>query len=276
MRDFLRYGFMGQSPIRILMEGDGGAGSGGTGGEGGQGGEPKLVDFVDPVNGKTLKIPAELQSVIGHVMSKTRTDTEGKYKPMLEALEKEAGEGSQAKQELEKLRLEAMSAEERAQENAKQKIRENEKLTKAAQEEGAFWKSKFEESTIKTDIMSSFGDSKLCNSEQTAILFQIEGHAEVKPVLDDDGKPTKSYETRMTLLLEDKDGKPEKVEGTPKELFKRWIQLERNSHHLLNTMPAGSGSRSGGTHKSGADYSEIKDPVARMQAARAAQSGGGR
>jgi hypothetical protein len=253
----------------------------------GNGGDPdpvkfsgKMVEKIDPVSNQKVLIPAELDAFFGHTISRTRDavkiEYEGKYKPLLEALQAEAGEGSQAKAELEKIKLEAMTAEERAQANASKVIAEHEKVRKQATEEANTWKSRYEKSTIKTDIMSSFGDSKLCSPEQAMILFQIEGNARLSEVVNSEGKPTGEFETRVTLMLEDKNGNPEQVEGTPKELFKRWIALERNSHHVMNTMAAGSGTRPAGGYKGGRLNEEALmklSPTERMKFAREQEQG---
>jgi hypothetical protein len=250
------------------------AGSGDSGSDEGVKFSGKFKEMVDPVSQSKIKIPVELETFFGHAISSTRNsvkaEVEAKFKPTLEALEKEAGEGSQAKAELEKLKLESMTAEERAQANAKKVIFEHEKKATIAIEEANTWKSRFERSTIKNDIMSSFGDVKLCNPGQTAVLFEHEGQAKISEIVDADGKPTGQFEARVALMLEDKNGKQERVEGSASELFKRWIQLERNSHHIMNTMAPGSGSRSGGGNRTGKSQDAIMKmtPVERMREAR--------
>lgn len=262
-------------PSNLFFYGpDNGDGSGG-------GDEPpvfsgKMVEKTDPVSGQKIQIPVELETFFGHIISRTRdtvkTELEGKYKPLMEAMEKEASEGSLAKQELEKIRLEAMTAEERAAANAKKVIEEHEKARKIAVEETMIWKERFEKATIRTDIMASFGDTVLCNPEQVLLIFATEGGAKTSEAVNGEGKPTGFFETRVTLTLEDKNGNPEQVEGTPKELFKRWITLDRNLHHVANTMPTGSGSRPvGGTYKGGrlSDEALMKlSPTERMKIAR--------
>jgi hypothetical protein len=278
IKNFMNYPLgINSFDLQLFAEGDDGAGTGGTS----QNNSPKFSgqykEMADPVSGQKVMIPVELETFFGHTISKTResikTEVEGKYKPLLETLEKEAGEGSLAKAELEKIRLEAMSAEERAQANAKKKIEEYEKKYKDKESEATTWKGRFEKSTIRNDIMSSFGDAKLCNSGQVAMLFEMEGNAVISEIVDNEGKPTGQFETRVSLILEDKDGKPERVEGTVQELFKRWISLDRNSHHLLNTMPAGSGARGGGGYRSGmsADALAKLSPVERLKEGRREQ-----
>jgi len=165
-----------------------------------------------------------------------------------------------------------MTAEERAQSNAKKVIDAALIEKKTALEEATTWKARYEKSTIKNDIMSSFGDAKLCNPGQAAMIFEMEGQAFISEVVDNEGKPTGQFETRVRLMLEDKNGNPEPVEGTPQELFKKWIELDRNTHHLLNTMSAGSGAR-GGVNRGGMNTEQFNNlsPQERMKRARQSQ-----
>lgn len=256
-----------------MMEGDNGGGQGGgqpAGGEGGDGKQQTFVEKVDPVTGKTVKIPAEIESVIGHFVSKTRSEVEAKFKPILEQFENEKTDIETMRSEYEKLKEASMTAEERAQENARKKIQEHERTAKEKSEEATKWKGMFEKSTIRNDIFGAFGDAKLCNPGQVATLFQMEGNAFISEVVDNDGKPTGNFETRVRMVLEDDKGNPEEIEGTPAELFKKWISLERNSHHLVNTVSPGSGSRAGGNRLGGYNHDQLlkMSPTERMKAGR--------
>ena len=268
----------GRFDLQLFAEGDAGDGSQG-GGDNTPKFSGKFVEKIDPVSNQKVMIPAELETFFGHTIAKTRDsikkEFEVKYQPMLEALQAEAGEGSKAKEELEKIRLEAMTAEERAQANAKKVIDEAAKKEKTALETAEKYRSLFEKSTIKTDIMSSFGDAKLCNPIQVAMLFEMEGQAVVSQKVNEEGKPIDDYETRVRLTLEDKNGNPEIVEGTPSELFKRWISLDRNAHHVLNTSASGSGVRPGSNKMGGIKGDEFQkmNPVQRMQIAREQANG---
>jgi hypothetical protein len=245
--------------LQRFAEGDGigdGTGTGegdgavdGTGNGNGTGdakkAKPEFVEKLDPITKKLVKIPKEVDSLIGHYISSTRENAKKDYEPLLEkinTLESENKEFTAVKEELEKLRFENMTADERAQENVKKVVRESNNAVKTASEERDYFKNLFERQTIKNDIYSSFGNVKLCNTEQVMVLFESEGKARVEKIIGDDGKPTGEYETRVTLMLEDKDKYVEKVEGNPKELFKRWIALERNAHHIQNDIAIGSGA----------------------------------
>lgn len=267
----------GRVDLQLFAEGD--AGDGKPGGDAIPKFSGNFKEMVDPISNQKVMVPVELETFFGHTISKTRDsikkEFESKYQPMIDALQAEAGEGSKAKEELEKIRLEAMTAEERAQANAKKVIDEAAKEKKLALDEANKYKSLFEKSTIKTDIMSSFGDAKLCNPAQVAMLFEMEGRAVVSQKVNDEGKPIDAYETRVSLVLEDKNGNPETVEGTPAELFKRWISLDRNSHHVLSTVTPGSGAKPGLDKTGGMKSDEFQklSPVQRMQITRERSSG---
>jgi hypothetical protein len=231
--------------------------------------EPKIeyIDKKDPETGQSFKIPKDLEPIIGHFISSTRKEVEKRYKPMVEALESEKAEFGDIKAEYEKLKEANMTAEERAQANAKRVIEEHERKTKAIVEESEKYRQLFFDTTKRNDIMSAFAGFDLCNPMQTAILLEAEGRARVEEKIDNDGKPTGFYETRITLNIQNDKGETETIDGTPEELFKRWINLDRNLHHIKNPLNPGAGTRhvNGKTGKQ--DFSNLS-PVERMRAAR--------
>lgn len=225
-----------------------------------------FVERVDPITNKKVKIPKELDVFYGHIISATRKSTEDKFKPIVEAVEKDKAELSEVRLELEKIREASMTAEERAQKNAEKKIREHENLVKQSQEDASNWRQRFTQSSIRNDIYSSFGEVRLCNPEQVQILFAQEGRARIEEIVDQDGKPTGEFETRVTINLVNDKGEVNAVEGTPQQLFPKWIGQERNLHHQVNQLASGAGSQ--GTQRKGkADYS-LLSPIERMKKAR--------
>ncbi len=203
------------------------------------------IEKKDPVSGQTIKIPTELEPYLGHIISSTRKQIEGQYKPIIEKLEGDTIELGDIREELVKLKEATMTAEEIAQANATRKIAEHEAKMKNAITEKDTWKDRFQSTMINNDILSSFGDINLCNTEQTAILLRNEGKAEVVEVLGVDGKPTGDFQTRLHLsLVNEKTGEIELAEGTPKELFKRWVNQEHNLHHQVNNLTPGANSSS--------------------------------
>lgn len=268
MRLFLKQmeGFYGTRMFRDEDEG-----TKGGGGEEGLKLSGKFVEKVDPVSKQKIKIPAEFESVLGHFISFTRNEAEGRFKPMLEALENEKADLSGIKAEYEKLKEASMTAEERAQSNAKKVIDEHEKNRKKAEDERDRFKGLFFQTIVRNDILSSFGDTKLFNPQQVAVLFEQEGRAVPEELVDSSGKPTGKWGTKMTLSLENDKGETEEVSGSPSELFKRWIGLDRNLHHVQNDIPSGSGTRQNQNSKGKVDFSKLS-PTERMNAARQAQS----
>ena len=227
-----------------------------------------MVEKKDPVSGETIKIPVELDPYIGHLISSTRKNIESQYKPLVEKLEGDTAEFAEVKAELEKLREASMTAEEKAAENARRKIAEHEIATKNAQQQATQWKDMYMNSVVKNDILNSFGDAKLNNPEQVAILMENEGRARVEEVLDSSGKGTGQYQTIVTLqLTNESTGYLENVEGTPKELFKRWCNEERNLHHIQNSLNPGGNSNPGSRKGGKVDYMSLS-PTERLNAAR--------
>jgi len=265
--------------LRIFYAEDDGTGGGsGGGGESGEGDKGMkfsgvLIEKQDPITKKIFQIPKELEPILGHFINYTRGETEKKYKPMLEALESEKNDLTGIKAEYEKLKEASMTAEDRAMANAKKAIAEYERKALTSEEKSKKFERLFSDAIVDNDILTSFGATKLCNADQVKILFREEGGAHYEEKVDGEGKPTGKYGTRMTLALENDKGEPELVEGTPAELFSRWIKLERNAHHVLLDMGTGGGSRQGTSTKGGkVDFLKLP-PKERIDAARQANSG---
>jgi hypothetical protein len=246
------------------------AGDGGTGGEA----TAEAIVYIekkDPITGTVVKIPKDLESLLGHYISHTRGEVEKKFKPIVEELEKEKTDLTGIKAAYDKLKEDAMSAEDRAAANAKKVISEFEKKSNVALSEADKFKKLFHKSVVENDILTSFGDIKLCNAKQVALLFENEGNAHPEEVIDGDGKATGRYETKVALTLENDKKEPVIVEGTPAELFSRWIKLERNAHHIRNDTVPGAGSRQGTNYSGNSTAAEMLklDPKNRIDAHRA-------
>jgi len=250
-----------------FYEDDPGAAGGGGGGGDNKGDfkfSGEFVEIKDPKTGNKIKVPKELKmdEIIGHTISTTRDTVEEKYKNLMteiENLKSENKDLSRVQEEYQRLRESQMSEKEKIESNAAKVIKDHERAAKEATETAAKWKALFEKSTIRNDILSSFGDVKLFNPGQVALLFENEGNARISEKIGNDGKPTGKFETMLTLTLEDKDGKPETIEGTPSELFQKWIDLERNFHHRQNELPPGGGTPPSAKGKgAGIDWGSMK------------------
>jgi hypothetical protein len=257
---------------RMFFEGDAGDGSGGGDGDANSPFQfsGKFVEKTDPRTKNKIKVPVEIDAYFGHVIGGVREEIEGKYKPMIKTLEDQNSDLSSVRDEYEKLKALSMSTEERARADAKKVIDEHDRIAKAAKDEAGFFKGLFEKTKVENDVLASFGDIALFNPDQVKQLFIAEGKAHPEQVVGADGKPVPDeWETRVALMVPNDKGEDELVEGTPKQLFSRWINAKRNLHHKVIAGNPGAGSRTQQTFGKNAkvDLSEL-DPKSRIDEAR--------
>lgn len=260
----------------IMHEGDKGGGAGGEGDKNDKTPPVEMVEIPDPVTGSKVQIPKEYSILLGHVISKQREEVEGKYKPLLKELDEEKERSAGVQAQLDKIKEESMSAQERAEHNAKKVIDEHEKKRKSAEEETAKFKALYFKTIIRNSVHEAFGDTKLCNPEQTAILFEAQGTPEIEEVVDGLGKPTGEFQPKFTFKFQNDNGEFEPVSGSAKELFKKWIELPENWHHIQNDLPPGGNSRGSQNRVkqhglSDEDYNKLS-PSEKLKMARKQQS----
>ena len=242
---------------RLFMEADDGSGgSGGT--QNSSGDASQVIERKDPVSGQMVAIPKELEPFLGHLTSSIRSTEGDKYKGIIETLKGKETDFEEVKGAFEQLKLDNMSAEERALAKDAARTKEYETKLNASYEERDIWKNRYEDSMIQNDIYGSFGQTKLCSTEQVAMVLKAEGNPAIVELKDDQGKGTGKFQTQLTLSLTNPTtGKIEKVEGTPKELFKRWIDEDRNLYHQLNNLAAGGGTKTTGGTRLAVDTSNM-------------------
>ena len=206
------------------------------------------IEIEDPVTQTKVSVPKELSVLIGHMTSIERKNTESKvkakYEPIMEKLREYENQVPELTAKLEELREASMSGDEKLKSQAERLTKEWQKKHETALNEAGQWKDRYMQGRLKTDIYGAFGDVKLCNPEQTALVFMSEGKAQVRDIIGADGKPTGDFETVVSLDFV-KDGKTETKTGKPAELFKEWINLDRNLHHQMNNLAPGGGSHAG-------------------------------
>lgn len=221
----------------------------------GGGSPPKeMMQMKDPVTNEEVTIPKELESFFNHTISGTRgkikTELQEKYQSLMQEVEtklkEKENENSEILQQLTKMKEQDMTAEERAKEQLKRLMQDNEKKLDTTAKERDNWKNLYFQHKITSDIYTSFGDVGLCNPEQTAYLFQKEGRAEIREKLNNLGEKTGEWETMMSIFIKDKDGNSQELTGSPAELFQKWINQPHNAHHLANNLRPGGGSQYGG------------------------------
>jgi len=252
---------------RFLLEAD--DGSGGTGGSTGTPPAEEMVEMKDPVTGNSVKVSKSVSVLIGHQITAGRKAADEKYKPIIDKLESDSEGNKGIKDELDKLKFDSLTAEEQIKSSTAKAIKEAEDKANGASLEIDVWKNRFQSTMVTNDIYGSFGDIKLSNPEQVGMLLQMEGRPEVTEIQDDSGKPTGRFETSLTLqLLNPTTGNMEAVKGSPKELFKRWIDEDRNLFHQLNNLASGGGTTSGGKGRTAGTNYEGMSPAQKLTAAR--------
>ena len=271
MQWFLRFTRSMGFPMIMYADDDGSGDGGGVPGEGNKS-QNEYVERVDPVTKTKVKIPKEFDVFLGHTIASQRNEVEGKYKPLVEQLEKEKVEFESVKAELDRIKEESMTAEQKAQNNARKVIEENNKKLKVAEGERDQFKGLYFKTVTRNAIYGAFGDTKLCNPEQTAVLFEFAGNPSMEEIVDSSGKPTGIFEPMFIMNLSNDKGEAETVKGRAAELFKKWIDQPENYHLVQNDVSPGGGSRSdrnkGGR---GINYDDMS-PVDALTEARRQQS----
>lgn len=264
----------------VVEPGSGGGGTapgdGGTDGAGTQNND--MIQVKDPQTGVMVDVPKGLESFVNHLVSGTRgvvkRELDEKYGTLMSDVESrlksKESENADVLSQLEELREENLTAEEKVAKKIERKLLDFEQQIQSAGKERDNWKDMFFKHKTKADIMSSFGNAVLCNPEQTSFIFLNEGRAEVREMIDNTGKGTGEYETIMSISITDKDGKVEEMSGTPLQLFEKWINQSKNAHHLQNNLQPGGGSHFSGASGDNIDPAVLKDmnPVEKLKLAR--------
>lgn len=198
----------------------------------------EVFKFRDPAKGQEIDLPkvvngVNLQELIGHVIGKSRKETEGKYKDLIDSIKNEKSTEYQTLQEkIQQLEDEKLSAEERARvvfEREKGKYGEEINKWKSTAEKN--W-GMYKEDKIRNDIYAAFGGFDLYNPSQTLMVLRSMGNADL---IEENGK----HVTKLTFNI---DGVDEVL--TPKEAVAKFLALEENAHHLKNNLRPGNGTTS--------------------------------
>lgn len=207
-----------------------------------------LVEITDPVTQSKVSVSADVQTLIGHMISMERRITnekaDAKYKPFLEKSAEYQNQNEGLMAELEKVKSGNQTDGDKAAEQYEIALKKFEEEKAGLSDQVNVWQGRYQADKIRNDVYAAFGTTHLSNPEQACILFITEGNAQVKPVFGSDGKETGEYQTVMRLTITDGE-KVEDKEGTPKELFSDWINQKKNAHHLLSTLQSGGGTFKG-------------------------------
>jgi len=197
---------------------------------------PKTFKFKDPVNQKEYDLPVEFQETIGHINSVARKETQRKAEERLLTMQQQFNEKSEAYQKIEEelnaLREQNMTAEQRAEAAIKREKQAWENEKKSLSEKSGKFENLFMTTKIENDLLGAMGGFELNNPAQAMRLLKDDGKAELVE--------TEPGIFKTVLKLTDENG--DVVEMTPSEAVKRYFAMPENLHHLKRNFVGGSGT----------------------------------
>lgn len=166
----------------------------------------------------------------------------------------------QEKQELEarieELQKATMTKEEIAKREQEKMKQAHENNLKALSDEANTWKNRYTKSTIERNIL----DAAIANDAfaPSQLVELIGNKSKLVPVLDEQGKPTGEFITKVSFEDVDKDQKPVTLEMTVPETVKRMKELPNRFGNLFKSgvVPGAGGSNNGAAYKPGTTISD--------------------
>lgn len=114
------------------------------------------------------------------------------------------------------------------------------------------WQKRYTDARIDTDLTAAAVEHKAFRSGQ--IVEALRSKTSVEPVLDDDGKPTGEYVTKVTVKSKAKDGSIQVLKVDPSEAVKRMKEDENYANFFISDASGGLGAK-------GSDKSKDIDPT---------------
>ncbi len=239
-------------------------------GDGSESGSSDTWDFEDN-HGRTYTLPVSmkqgdaeipLKELFGHAIAKerknTRTTIETQFKGTVDKVKEYEDKITTLTAQIEELQTKGGGDKKTNEEITRlQKKLDDEKKRLEGESSSNF--ALFKNEKITNEVLRAMTGYELNNMEDTAELFMRK--AKVELVKDEDGK----FKTVVKITLPDDKGEYRDYELSPKDAFKKWIELQSNAYLLKNKMTPGGGGRRG-AGASGADgkliYSreELRDP----------------
>jgi len=205
------------------------------------------------------------QSELNSLMAKQKRElkvVQEKLMVQLEEAKKASKIGSEERTSLETqiedLRKQTMSAEERAkQKEGKLQKQHQEELEQAKTEIGR-WQGLYTNSTISNSLLKAASANKARSPEQILMMFKHD--VKLAPKLDENGKPTDNFEARLDFVDINDDGKEVQLNLTVEEAVKRMSELPRYGNLF-------EGSKVGGL-----DGNNVRDKQGKLDLAKLAKT----
>lgn len=193
-----------------------------------------------------VKFTPEQQAFVNSLLAEDKRKAQVKNDQLITQLETEKNRGSttasekQALEErIETLRAEFATKDElKAQENSK-RVKELETKLKREEAEHVTWRKRWEDDKRKVDLTHAAAGEKAYNT--ATVVTVLNPMTRLQEVVDDAGKPTGEYETRVKIPTRDKDDKPIVLDLDPVAAVKHMKEMPDFSNLFLDPAKGGLG-----------------------------------
>ena len=225
--------------------------------------EPQVqtVGIQMPGSDNVVQVSPEVKELINKMQGVARKDAtkkaEAQFQPIKDLVEELKGSNNGLSEKLAALEESQMDEGERLKSQYTRNLKTLQDDNESLKAANLSLTEKYNNTMITNDTFAAFGDYKLVNNSQVSILFKNDCQARIEEKIDAQGNGTGEFETRMKMIVSDGNGGYQEQDGTPKELFKLWIEQESNKHLLINALNPGSGSSVSGNSSNASDYDKL-------------------
>jgi hypothetical protein len=161
---------------------------------------------------------------------------------------------------IEQLRGEYATKEEQAKKTMEQQVKvANERAIKS-EADAKDWRGRFEAKMIDVDLIGAAVEARAYNPNTVKAILQPV--TRITEELDEEGKPTGQYTTRVKMNQKSKEGKVQVLEMTPAEAVKFLSEQEEHGNLFISGAAGGLGGHNlgGGRGGSGGGKGENEPP----------------
>jgi len=197
------------------------------------------------------------QADLNRIQAKEKRKTQEAYKELqtqLEEARNAAQAGSAEREELElkieELQRKTMSAEEIARQKEAKLQKKHQEELEETKRSADLWKTRYTETVITNEILAAANEHGAIRPTQ--IYNELRDKVKLTQKLDEDGKPTDSFEARVDFDDEDKNGKAIKLDLSVKDAVKRMKELPQLHGNLFEGVKSGGlGAGNAGPNRKG-------------------------
>lgn len=203
-----------------------------------------------------VKLTTEQQQFVNSLLAEERRKAQAKNDALITQLETEKNRGGttaaeklQLEERIEQLKNEYATKDELKKRETDKKLAELEAKAKDLEAESTTWKSRYERDLKKIALTEAAVKEKAFNPNQVVNeLFDKSRHVEI---LDEEGRPTGEYETRVKIKSKDKTGKEVVLDLTPVEAVKQLKEAPEYENLFITAATGGLGGSNIGRGRDG-------------------------